>query len=70
MVNPPGYGGFKKTMKQHLYNETISTQSWNLSILDHSHIEVGGKVFLFTPKMDTSNPNLLLSAREGFIKLI
>ena len=64
------WGDLKKPMKQHLYNETISTQSWNLSILDYSHIEVGGKVFLVTPKMDTSNPNLLLSAREGFIKLI
>jgi hypothetical protein len=65
------WGTLNRPVKQpHQFDQAISTQGWNISLLDSTHIKVGGSTFKVVPPLDLSKPSLALNAEEGSLTLI
>ena len=54
-----------KSSKDH-----INTQSWNVSIIDPTHIKVGSAILLASPPVYVSGNSVFLNANEGSLTLI
>jgi len=65
------WGALNRPVKQpHQFDQAISTQGWNISLLDSTHIQVGMSTFKVAPPLDTSKPTLDLNAEEGSLTVI